>query len=126
MAKVRERLGEEKLTTPTIERLMKERAQRKEALYLRVPLSIAGGLSHLGASACWCYLVLHSVRELSPSHGGYFWLRADFEEAIGRGPRWWFEYTNTLAAAGVIDVKRAVGKKPRYRLLPLSRWKKPR
>ncbi len=111
------RIKEAPVITPYHQALMERRAQKQDELFLRVPLRLLGLIAPLGPQATFAFAVLYSVQCTSQKAAGYFWLRPDFEAAVGRGPRWWHTHTQTLEKAGVIEVERRVGAKPRYRLL---------
>ena len=107
---------ERKVITPTIQTLLERKARKREELFLRIPLSLVERVAPLGPDAVLLFAILYSVHVMQPK-AGYFLLQAEFEAAIGRGRRWWHWYAKKLEDAGFIEVKRAVGAKPRYRIL---------
>jgi len=107
---------EKKVITPTIQALMERKGRKRDELFLRIPLSLVERVAPLGPDATLLFVILYSVHVMQPK-AGYFLLQAEFEAALGRGYRWWHQHTKKLQDAGFIEVKRAVGAKPRYRML---------
>ena len=112
-------MREEKIITPTIRTLMDRRAKEREDLFLLVPLALLESAAPLGGHATLLYAILYSVHRMQP-RARHFLLQAEFEAAVGRGYRWWHRHTAALEQAGLIEVKRSDGAKPRYRLLGLA------
>ena len=116
-------LREEKIITPTIQVLIDRKAKKQEDLFALIPLDVLEKATPFGPDAAFLYLILYSVHRMQPK-AEYFLLQAEFEAVVGRGYRWWHRYTQILEKAGLIEVKRSDGAKPRYRLLGSRATKK--
>ena len=109
-------LKEERVITPTIRALLDGKARKHSELFLLVPLSLLEKVAPLGPNASFLYVILYSTHRMQP-RVEYFSVQSEFEAAVGRGYRWWHRHTRTLEEAGLVEVRRKDGAKPRYRLL---------
>jgi hypothetical protein len=102
------------ILTPTLRALRATRQRRQSGLFIYAPLPVVVRAATLGADAVLLYLILVSLQRVSS--GDFFAVRAEFEDAVGRGRRWWYRHALTLEQAGLIEVLRRPGAGARYRL----------
>ena len=109
-------MEERKVITPTIRTLLNRKAHKREDLFVLVPVVLLERVASLGTNASFLFAILYSIHRMQPKTE-YFLMQSEFEAAVGRGRKWWHRHVRTLEEAGLIEVRRSAGSKPRFRML---------
>lgn len=106
-----------KVDTATVARLKRAggRSRRKEYWFFLTDHEVAAA-APLGDAAVMAYAVIRAA-SWGPRRGDWVKPTPTALAAFSRGPRWWHAATTRLADAKLIEVHRARGRQPRYRML---------